>query len=764
MPRATRRPTRRPLLAATAAALSLALTACGGAETTLDERASWSRADLPESAQVAGEAVTFAGALGATADLPGLVAGTAADPGAPARARTWTDGGEDGWPWKELPLPADAEAYVEFAVTDGATTWISGTTWRAGDPVVPFVVSSTDRADWTAVELPGDVTDAAVRPGAAALVDGAPLIVGMDAEDLPVAFAAAEDGELVSLPAAPDDREFHGFRGMAVLGDTVVAVGSAVVPGQAAETVVYRSDDGGATWTAAMGPAQGPADLTGVVATTGGFVVTGYLWGADGVAAPAAWSSADGATWTAEALPTLDEDRDGLAVGSGGDAWLDAPAVSGDRVVAPFVVTHALRFAVVQRDPSGAWTVLGDTTDWEFPGSGAETAFNEDGSVLLAQAERNVGRVGQLSVEGRWSDGRAAFGTHDFGMQFSTFLDPAGSPALIGRRPVVETYGQGGWKQTGQLANYALDGGALVERPWDPAETAGLSDVVAASRPDGQSLLLGVQVLESDQGSTTDIVGWHRAVEGGPLTAVGGLASPEVEDLDAVTFAEGTWVAVGSVRASFRSTDLHSAAVWTSTDGLTWSRAAGAFAPAAGGQSWATGACALPGGDLLVVGQTEEGAQERPVAWRSTAGQWQPLEAAAFGAEFGSFSSCTTQGDTTIVQGDADDRATVWRTTDGATFEATTLGERGETFGTIRAVDGGYAAAGTRSSTGRQGAVVWLSKDARTWRAVPVPSKRVLDGADVMADGSGGLVVAANSGSSPEVWVLANPADLFDEA
>jgi hypothetical protein len=764
--RALPRAPRRPVLVATAALLTLTLTACGGdpaVESAIDERAAWTEVAMPDGSQVAGERVTFDAALGGSGDLPALVAGSGGEPGEPSSARAFTDAGEEGWRWKELPLPEDRESAVAFAATDGSTTWIGGTTWQAGDPVTPYVVSSADRSTWKAVELPGDAVDRALRPGAGTVAGGDLVVVGMDADDEPVALLLGEDTELVALPAAPDGREFHGFRGAATFGDIVLAVGSAQVPGQTAETVVYRSDDGGASWTAAMGPAQGPAELSGVVATGAGFVVTGYLWGADGSATPAAWSSADGGTWTAETLPTLDHDRDGLAVGEGDDAWLDGPAVGGDRVVAPFVVTSSLRFVVVQRDAAGGWSVLGDTADWEFPGAGAEAAVNEDGSVLLGQSGRNLGRIGEISVEGRWG-GTTKFGTHDFGMQFSTFLDPASSPALIGRRPVVETFGQGGWQQTGQLANYGLEGDALVERPWDPADTAGLSEVVAASQPGGASVLLGAQVLQGDQGTTVDVVGWYRATPGGPLTAVQGFAAPETEFLDAVTFVGGAWVGVGSIRASFSSTDLHSAAVWTSTDGVTWGRAAGPFAAAAGGESWAAGACALPGGDLLVVGSEETGAQVRPLAWRLTAGQWQRVDASAFGAEFGSFSSCTTQGDTTIVQGESSGRATVWRTTDGSTFEATTLGGRGESFGTIRVIDGGYAAAGTRSASGQQGAVVWLSTDATHWRAVAVPSARVLTGADVMPDGEGGVVMAANSGSSPEVWLLANPGDLFEAA
>ncbi|TYP83832.1 hypothetical protein [Blastococcus xanthinilyticus] len=759
-------PGRRPVVVTTAALLALALAACddGAAESTLDARAAWTEVTMPGSSQVAGPRETFTAALGRSGNLPALVAGSGGEPGEPASARAWTDSDDGDWRWQEL-LADGPESEVGFAVSDGSTTWIGGTTWQAGEPVSPYVVSSGDRQTWEVVELPGDAADRALRPGAAALVGGAPVVVGMDSADEPVALLLGADAELVSLPAAPGGREFHGFRGAATLGDTVVGVGSVAEPGRSAEAVVYRSTDGGASWTVTLGPAEGPADLSGVVATSGGFVVTGYLWGGDGVATPAAWSSADGAAWTAEALPTLDQDRDGLSVAPGDHSWLDVPAVSGDRVVAPVVVTSVLHFGVLQRDPAGTWTFLGDSPDWEFPGAGADAALNEDGSLLLAQSGRNLGRVGELSADGRWRNLLAEVGTLDYGMQFTSFLDPAGAPALIGRRPVVERRGVSGWAQTGQLANYALEGDALVERPWDPAETAGLSDIAAASAPDGSSVLLGAQVSQGGEGMTVDLVGWFRPGAGGPPVAVEGLASPVVESLEAVTYADGTWIAVGSVRSSFASTDPHAAAVWTSTDGTTWSRADGLVAGTApGAESWAFGACALPGGELLAVGEYSEGAQTRPVAWRSTGGQWQRLDGSAFAAEFGSLSSCATDEGATIVQGTSEDRATVWRTTDGGTFEPTTIGGRGETFGTIRVVDGGYAAAGTVSARGQQGAVVWLSADAESWRAVPVPSARVLSGADVMADGNGGLVVATTSGASPEVWVLANPGELFADA
>lgn len=92
--------------------------------------------------------------------------------------------------------------------------------------------------------------------------------------------------------------------------------------------------------------------------------------------------------------------------------------------------------------------------------------------------------------------------------------------------------------------------------------------------------------------------------------------------------------------------------MWTSGDGVPWAREADPFASTVpGGQFWASGSCALPRGDLLVVGQAVEGAQVRLLAWRRTGGQWQQIDTAAFGGTFGSLSSCTTTDGTTLLQG-----------------------------------------------------------------------------------------------------------------
>jgi hypothetical protein len=756
---------RRSVLMTMAAVLSLTLAACGDGqvESTLDERAQWSPLALPDTTQLGGERVSFSASTGRSGDLPWLVAGVAAEAGQPDRARVWTET-DEGWRWDDLPQPADRDATVSLVAADGSNTWVAGWTWAAGDPIQPLVVESTDRRSWKVVELPDEAAERAFQPGAAAKSGDRLLVVGRDADQQPVLLIlAGDDGKLVDLPAVPEGREFDGFTGIAAAGDTLVAVASAEEPGKTGEPMVYRSTDGGDTWSVTPGPVTQPAHPSGVAVLNGAFVATGYQYDAAGTAVAAAWSSPDGASWTAEVLPALDEDRDGFAPGEGEDFWLGAPSAGADRVVAPIATDTGLRYGVVSRDAAGTWSIVGSTNAWKIPGSPGDAALGDDGSVFLAQSGHNTGRLGELTPEGRWRAIDSALGTQDAGVRWTEFLDPTAAPVLVGWKRVYETFGNGGWSSSNQLTRVALDGDALVDSPWDPAESQQLLNLVSASTPEGATVALGAQVMDGEDGTQKrNVVGWFRASAGAGWTPVQGLSSPGGDWVSQVALLNGTWVAVGEHMDAWKHGVPAVAAVWTSVDGVNWSRAEGPF-PGGNGDTEASGACVLPGGDVLAVGSAEDGAQTRPVAWRGSAGKWQRVDPAAFDAEFGSFSSCTTLGETTIVQGTRAGRDTVWRTTDGVGFAPSALGARWDSFGTVRVVDGGFAAAGSRHSDGHRGAVVWLSKDARTWRAVAVPSARSLTGADVMPDGSGGLVVAANSGSSPEVWKLANPEDLFEE-
>ncbi|TQN38178.1 hypothetical protein FHU33_4864 [Blastococcus colisei] len=754
----------RPVLVTTVALLALTLAACSdgsGLESTLDERAQWTQASLPESARLAGERVSFGQTLGRSGELPWLVAGVAAEPGERDRARVWTEDG-NGWRWVDLPLPEDRAAGVSAIATDGSRTWVAGWTWAAGDPVDPFLVTSTDRTSWSKAELPEAAAERAFQPGAATVVGQRLLLAGRDADLRPALVLAGEDGELVDLPAPPDGRELDGIYGMAAAGETVTVVAGASQSGRSSEPLVYSSTDGGATWAVALGPVAGPAVVHGVAVQNGVFVATGYQSDAAGTRYATAWSSPDGSTWAAEALPALDGDRDGLAPREGENFWLGAPSAGADRLVAPIATEYRLRYGIVSRDPSGSWSVAGSTTDWDVQGVGGTVAVQDDGTVLLTQSVRNAARIGELTEGGRYNPIVRELGTMDDGVNWPGFLDPDAAPALIGYTLVTEATGNGGWWQSNQLARYAVEDRSVVESPWDPAGTEQLSTLVAASNPDDAGVVIGSgSITAPDGGRESVLQGWFRTGETAPW-APATLANSGADWVQSVASVEGAWVGAGVRRADTNAGTQQRAGVWTSADGLTWAAADGPFA-AAVGNSWAGGACALPGGDVLVVGGEEDGAQSRPVAWHGTAGQWHRVDQASFGDVYGDFTSCTTVDGTTVVQGTSGGRPTVWSTTDGTAFETTELGKRGEEFGTIRVVDGGFAAAGTLTADGQRGAVVWLSTDARSWRPVAVPSSRPLTGVDIMPDGDGGLLVAANSTSSPEIWLLADYGSLLTE-
>jgi hypothetical protein len=202
-----------------------------------------------------------------------------------------------------------------------------------------------------------------------------------------------------------------------------------------------------------------------------------------------------------------------------------------------------------------------------------------------------------------------------------------------------------------------------------------------------------------------------------------------------------------------------------STDGRRWRRQEGPFEIDSDRDSWASGACELPGSDgVLVVGAAQsEGPRSidlMPTVWRMTGDRWTRVDREAVGRGLGWILSCATRGDVTVLQGRYRNRSTVWQTTDGKTFEAHALGEPGDSFGTVRPLASGFVAAGTRSFGHTSSAVVWLSTDGEHWKAVPVPSDRPLFGWDVL-DWDGRLVVAADSVSDPEVWILENPDELL---
>jgi len=162
---------------------------------------------------------------------------------------------------------------------------------------------------------------------------------GETAEPVPGGLAALETGSaavqinhLVSLPTGPD-AQFDGADTVGVLGDSTLLALGVMGGGDIPHTLMWRSGDGGRTWTPASPPVEGLA-----TAVVGGgeddAVAVGYEIVYDGEvgqpAAPLAWTTTDGGNqWTVHPIEGTDAMFQPGGVATDGEGTLVAGGVTG---------------------------------------------------------------------------------------------------------------------------------------------------------------------------------------------------------------------------------------------------------------------------------------------------------------------------------------------------------------------------------------------------------------------------------------------------
>ena len=247
-----------------------------------------------------------------------------------------------------------------------------------------------------------------------------------------------------------------------------------------------------------------------------------------------------------------------------------------------------------------------------------------------------------------------------------------------------------------------------------------------------------------------------EAVFGGEMEAVFGGAT-----MNSVTVGGPGLVAVGSANSA--------PAVWTSVDGITWSRVP--HNEAVGGGSMSSVTSGGPG--LVAVGSFEPNAAVRTsadgVTWSRV-----PNDEAVFGGVMGAgaasggatMNSVTAGGPGLVAVGSEDIGAAVWTSVDGitwsrvpyngafgaATMQSVTVAGPGliAVGGSGPAERGSCITTAVSSCSGQ--ARVWISPDGITWSRVP--SEAVGDGLmrTVIVRGSV-LISVGGSGSHAAVWV-----------
>ena len=227
--------------------------------------------------------------------------------------------------------------------------------------------------------------------------------------------------------------------------------------------------------------------------------------------------------------------------------------------------------------------------------------------------------------------------------------------------------------------------------------------------------------------NSPDGITWSRVPH--DEAALGGESDQFVND---VTVGGPGLVAVGHEGPLFADTD---AAVWTSPDGITWSRAPHDEAVFGGENDQSMTSITAGGPGLVAVGRDSSGDDSDAAVWTSADGiTWSrvPHGEAVFGGENDQGMNSVTAGGLGLVavggDGSAEDEdAAAWISPNGITWsrvphdEAVFGGDSHQYMSDVRAGGPGLVAVGRDfdDTSGARVAAVWTSPDGRAWSRVP---------------------------------------------
>ncbi len=326
------------------------------------------------------------------------------------------------------------------------------------------------------------------------------------------------------------------------------------------------------TWTkqpAPTLPRERLHSVHGAVGWSGGFVVAGNYVKLSGTPGqpnetPAVLHmSADGRTWRQVTPPDI-----------GAFAWGQAAAAHGDRA---YVVGHNGAQPVLLTSEGGVWTKI------DLPGG----VFT-DNPVSITAGPRGVVVVGFYRKGNQSAKGLRIWHSAD-GKQFGEPVELTKAALYSSYLPEVITTGRGFLihgavpykgrpQRRDELLFESADG-----RDWqpvggelpDPPEGRHHGRITAAEHNNGMTVLFGsLDNADNPEDSDAGLTGWYRRdgesswtkladIDPGRLPDAGVVPKPQ-RRVDQVVKWQTGFLAIGSAQAD--------AAVWTSADGLTWTK------------------------------------------------------------------------------------------------------------------------------------------------------------------------------------------------
>jgi hypothetical protein len=450
-------------------------------------------------------------------------------------------------------------------------------------------------------EAAGDKVNALVRTGNGFLAAGENVPGGNATAAAPVIWLSANGstwqrlgGARLSLPAGTGQALGITF---AAANGNVIVMSARVSSGGVG---VWRSVDGGTTWTAVRVPTGGGArnSIAGLAVLRSGFMALrpAVIGGDTGAAV---YTSADGATWRRSAVLAA-ADGAPLTVGmvSGGPngavvtaeadgflfAFLSPNGVKWNGTF-PFAAAGAEKVSGVALSSTGFAVTAGTSADNSSLRRPLLTLIGTKGGPAHVNITGIAGAVDpELAVNAIAADGatQVAVGSADGFPAIWTSRDGGTSwtraagrtPAVLSRAGVQQltgvTHGDAGWLAVGGVIAAAAehpvvitsaDGGTWAAADREPAfARAGLFTVQAAAGRSGY-VIVGRQVRGGHTTAaawwSTGLTGWRR------VGSANALSGAESRQMDAVTAVGAGFAAVGS--------DGASPAAWLSPNGRTWS-------------------------------------------------------------------------------------------------------------------------------------------------------------------------------------------------
>ncbi|WP_149361409.1 hypothetical protein [Lolliginicoccus suaedae] len=681
-------------------------------------------ADVPGSLFRSGE---FAGRgldlLPPAENVPYAVALNMAAPGRSTRPVVWVADNGDAWSPIEV-APDYPHPFSGGLVGNGSISAVVGTSFEDG-ALVSRIWRSGDRRGWSAVPLPPEyANEFRVVTGT---VTGEKIITAGNSLDkeLGVAIVEGDSVEYTLLPGIPD-REQRLIVDMAAHGDNVVLIAQRGDEGAAGTFVSYTSTDAGSTWDGPH-PIGSSSDMviSGVESIGDQFVMTGGTLNpqAESGQVPAAWSSGDGAEWTAETVPAPPAESV-FYIAEGVDTTLGRPSARGGDLYVVASNNDSLRAGFYHRTPDGQWFFNGVSEPMDFPGvGGVVIGMNpEQRAVLLGSFA--VGEV-VMGVKGPGEEWREVqrVGTSEQIAQVEDIVSAAGRVLATTLRVQYDIDGAD-FSSSEQRELFELRGGApegspaLVPITVDPPEAAGLVGGVVSSTEAGEIIALGSQF--SVESNRIEARGWFQPAPDQPWVPAEGFGAVSDARLTAVTRTDEGWYAVGASTGP-ESAHPPAATVWASPDGRTWT-----MEQILGGTdegSAANAVCQVADGPVLVAGSTVDDGSPVPAIWRKDAEGWTRATAEILGSGQGELTGCATSDNEAILSATTGGRNIVLRTEDGIQFEGTFRTGFGATMSEPVAVSGGFAAAGRYTSNQASGPVIWLSDHGVRWEPWRVPSR-----------------------------------------